>query len=106
MVVRTCNGRDKGPGGTRVFLTHTPVDKLLQPFDDDDKRSIIEHGYIKESKQQWGLKHPPQKTARVMQVHVIFSLLRFALARSRGCDQIHDDLMADKGLAFPVLRQV
>jgi hypothetical protein len=34
----------------------------------------------KESKQQWSLKHPPQRTARAVRVHVMFTLLLFALA--------------------------
>jgi hypothetical protein len=35
---------------------------------------------MKASKQQWSLKHPPQKTARAVRVHVLFTLLLFALA--------------------------
>ena len=35
---------------------------------------------LKEAKQQWDLKHPPQKTARAVRVHVVFTLLLFALA--------------------------
>jgi hypothetical protein len=56
------------------------VEQPLQPFDDDDERRLIEHCGIKESKQPWSLKHPPQKTARAVRVHVIFTLLMFALA--------------------------
>ena len=52
----------------------------LQPFDDDDDRSLIEHCCIKEAKQQWELGHPPQKRARAVRVHVVFTLLMFALA--------------------------
>jgi hypothetical protein len=33
----------------------------------------------KETKQQWRLTHPPQKTARAVHVHVLFTLLLFAL---------------------------
>ena len=80
VVVRKWHNRDDGPGGKTVFLTNAPVDKPLQPFDDYDDRSLIENCYIKESKQQWSLKHPPQKTARAMRVHVLFTLLMFALA--------------------------
>ena len=46
----------------------------------DDDRSLIENCCIKESKQPWSLKHPPQKTARAVRVHVLFTLLMFALA--------------------------
>jgi hypothetical protein len=80
VVVRKWNGRDYGPGGKTVFLTNAPVDKPWRPFDDDDDRSLIENCCIKESKQQWSLKQPPQKTARAVRVHVLFTLLLFALA--------------------------
>jgi Transposase DDE domain len=80
VVVRKWNNRDYGPGGKTVFLTNAPVDKPLQPFDDDADRSLIENCCIKESKQQWSLQHPPKKTARAVRVHVLFTLLMFALA--------------------------
>jgi hypothetical protein len=80
VVVRTWNGHEYGPGGKTVFLTKAPVDKPLQPFDDDDERSLIENCCIKEAKQQWDLGHPPQKTGRAVRVHVVFTLLMFALA--------------------------
>ncbi len=79
VVVRQWNGRDDGPRGKTVFLTNAPVGKPLQPFDDDDRR-LIENCCIKESKQPWSLKHPPQKTARAVRVHVVFTLRLFALA--------------------------
>jgi hypothetical protein len=80
VVVRQWNGRDYGPAGKTVFLTNAPVDKPLRPFDDDDDRSVIENCCIKEAKQQWELGHPPQKTDRAVRVHVLFTLLMFALA--------------------------
>lgn len=80
VVVRKWNGKDYGPGGKTVFLTNGSVDKPLQPFDDYDERSLIENCCIKETKQQWDLGHPPQKTARAVRVHVVFTLLMFALA--------------------------
>jgi len=55
------------------------VDKPLRPFDDDDGR-LIEHCCIKDSTQQWRLKHPSQKTARAVRMHVVFTLLLFAVA--------------------------
>jgi len=54
----------------------TPV----RPFDDDDDRSLIANGGIKAAKQPWALGHPPQKTDRAVRVHVLFTLLMFALA--------------------------
>jgi hypothetical protein len=47
---------------------------------EDDDRSLIETCCIKEAKQQWDLGHPPQKTGRAVRVHVMFTLLMFALA--------------------------
>jgi hypothetical protein len=63
-----------------VFLTNAGVNKPLPPCDDDDDRSLIEHCSITESTQQWSVKHPPQKTARAVRVHVMFTRLMFALA--------------------------
>src|SRR5919197_4824599 len=80
VVVRKWHGRDYGPGGKTVFLTNASVQQPLRPFDDYDDRSLIENCCIKESKQQWSLGHPPQKTARAVRVHVVFTLLMFALA--------------------------
>jgi Transposase DDE domain len=80
VVVRQWHGRDYGPGGKTVFLTNASVQQPLQPFDDYDDRSLIENCCIKEAKQQWDLGHPPQKTARAVQVHVLFTFLMFALA--------------------------
>jgi hypothetical protein len=80
VVVRKWHGRDYGPGGKTVFLTNASVEKPLQPFDDYDERSLIENCCIKEAKQQWDLGHPPQKTERAVRVHVMFTLLMFALA--------------------------
>ena len=80
VVVRKWRGKDYGPGGKTVFLTNASVAKPLQPFDDYDDRSLIENCCIKEAKQQWDLGHPPQKTDRAVRVHVMFTLLMFALA--------------------------
>jgi Transposase DDE domain len=80
VVIRQWNGKDYGPGGKTVFLTNAPVAKPLQVFDDYDDRSLIENCCIKEAKQQWDLGHPPQKTARAVRVHGLFTLLMFALA--------------------------
>jgi Transposase DDE domain len=80
VVVRQWQGKDYGPGGTTVFLTNAAVDQPLRPFDDYDDRSLIENCGIKTCKQQWDLGHPPQKTERAVRVHVVFTLLMFALA--------------------------
>ena len=80
VVVRQWPGRDYGPGGTTVFLTHASGQQPLPPFDDDDDRSLIEHCCRKEAKQPWDLGHPPQNTARAVQVHVLCTCLLCALA--------------------------
>jgi hypothetical protein len=80
VVIRQWNGHEYGPAGKTVFLTNAAVDQPLRPFDDYDDRSLIEHCCIKERKQQWSVKHPPQKTARAVRVHVWFTVLLFALA--------------------------
>jgi hypothetical protein len=80
VVVRKWHGRDYGPGGKTVFLTNASVQHPLKPFDEYEGRSLIENCCIKEAKQQWELGHPPQKTERAVRVHVLFTLLMFALA--------------------------
>jgi hypothetical protein len=78
VVVRQWQGKDYGPGGNTVLLTHAPVAKPLQPFDDDDDGSLIDNCGIKAAKQPWDLGHPPQKPERAVRVHVLFTLLLFA----------------------------
>jgi hypothetical protein len=56
-----------------VFLTNASVQRPLQPFDDDDAHSLIANCCIKAAKQPWDLGHPPQKTARAVRVHVMFT---------------------------------
>jgi hypothetical protein len=70
-----------------VFLTHAPVDRPWPSFEDDDRR-LIEHCDIKDSKPPWSVKPPPQKTARAVRVHVMVTLLLFALATAyrRPCE--------------------
>jgi hypothetical protein len=80
VVVRTWQGRDYGPGGKTVFLTNASVAKPLQPFADDDDRRLIENCCIKETKQQWDVGHPPQKSERAVRVHVMLTRLFFARA--------------------------
>jgi hypothetical protein len=89
VVVRKWQGKDYGPGGKTVFLTNVPVEQPLQPFDAYDDRSLIENCCIKEAKQQWDLGHPPQKTERAVRVHVMLTLLLFALvtAYRLQCEQ-------------------
>jgi hypothetical protein len=94
VVVRTWNGRAYGLAGKTVFLTHVSVEKPLQPFDDDDRR-LIENCCINESQQQWSVQHPPQKTARAVRVHVMFTLLMFALATAYRLPCEHEETGAE-----------
>ncbi len=80
VVVRKWQGKDYGLGGKTVFLTNARVEQPSQPFDDDAGRSLIESCCIKAARQQWDLSHPPQKTERAVRVHVLLTLLMFALA--------------------------
>ena len=92
MVVRTWNGREYGPGWKTVCLTNAAVDKPLRPFAAADDRRLMENCCIQESQQPWRLKHPPQKTARAVCVHVIFTLLMFALATAYRLPCEQDDM--------------
>jgi hypothetical protein len=56
------------------------VEQPWRPCDDNDDRSLIENCYIKATKQQWDWGHPPQKSERAVRVHMMFTLLLFALA--------------------------
>jgi hypothetical protein len=80
VVVRQWPGRDDGPGGHTVFLTHASVAKPLQPCADDDDRRLIEPGCITETQQPGDLGQPPQNSERAVRVHVMFTLRLFALA--------------------------
>jgi hypothetical protein len=70
-------GEGRWAGGTTVFLTKASVQQPVQPFDDDDDRSLSENCWIKEAKQPWDLQHPPQNTARAVRVHVTCTLRMF-----------------------------
>jgi hypothetical protein len=68
-------GRDDGPGGNTVFLTHASIEQPSPPLDDDDDRRRIEHGGLKAAKRPWDLGHLPQQNARAVWVHVVCTLL-------------------------------
>ncbi len=89
VVVRKWRGKEHGPGGTTVFLTHASVAKPRQPVDDDDARRLSETCCITEAKPQWDLGPPPPKTDRAVRVQVLCTMLRFALATAyrRECER-------------------
>jgi hypothetical protein len=62
-----------------VLLTNASVQQPLKPFDADDRR-LLENCCIKEAKQPWEWGPPPQKTARAVRVHGVFTVLMVALA--------------------------
>jgi hypothetical protein len=80
--------RDLTPATSRTPRCGSPC----TPFDDYDDYndcSLIENCCIKACKRQRELGHPPQKTDRAVRVHVVFTLLMFALvtAYRRQCEQ-------------------
>jgi hypothetical protein len=95
VVVRQWHGRDYGPGGNTVCLSHASVQQPLQPCADDDDRRLIEHGCIKEAKQPWDLKQPPQKTARAVRVQVTCTRLMCALATAYRLQREREALGAE-----------
>jgi hypothetical protein len=104
VVVRQWNNRDDGPGGQTVFLTKASVQHSVQPFDDNDDRRLMEHCCTKEAKQHWDVQHPPQNTARAVRVHVMFTLMMFALATvyRLPCEP---DATGDEPVGWPRLRR-
>jgi hypothetical protein len=56
------------------------VKKPVPPFADYDARRLLENCWIKEGTPQWRWTQPPQKPARAVRVHVLFTGPMFALA--------------------------
>jgi hypothetical protein len=61
--VRTWQGRDDGPGGRPVFLTHASV----PPCDDDEDRRRLEPCWLKATPQPWRLRQSPYNVGRSVQ---------------------------------------
>jgi hypothetical protein len=80
VVVRTWNGHEYGPGGKPVCLTQASGEHPLRPFHADEDRRLIANCWIKESTQPGSVTPPPQNTARAGRVHVLLTVLMFALA--------------------------
>jgi hypothetical protein len=95
VMFRRRHGRDYGPVSKTVFLTNASVQQPLQPFDGDDDRSLIKTCCIKESKQPWSVKYPPQKTARAVRVHVIFTPVMFVLATASRLQREQESFGSD-----------
>jgi len=55
------------------------VEQPVRPLGDDDDRRLIENCCIQATKQPWDWGHPPQQSARAVRVHVMCTLLCFAL---------------------------
>ena len=80
VVVRPWQGRDDGPGGQTVWLPQAAVPQPWPPCADDAARRRIEPYGITAAKPPWDLDHPPQKTARAVQVHGMCTCWMCALA--------------------------
>jgi hypothetical protein len=73
-------GRDDGPAGQTVCLTHASVPPPGPPCDEDDERRLIAHGGLTEATPPWELGPPPQQTDGAVRVQVLCTLRRCALA--------------------------
>jgi hypothetical protein len=98
VVVRQGQGRDDGPGGNTVFLTHAAVQQPVPPCAAAAERRRIDNCGIKAATQQWDRGHPPQKTDRAVRVPVVGPLLMGALATVDRRQGAH----ADRAGAEPV----
>jgi hypothetical protein len=88
----TWHGRDDGPGGNPVFLTHAAGEKPLQPCEASDDCRLIEPYWIKARQPPWRVKHPPQNTARAVRVPLMLTWLLGALAMAYRLPGEHADL--------------
>ena len=95
VVVRQWHGRDDGPGGKTVFLTHASVQQPLHPVDDADDRRLIENCRSTAANQPWHLGQPPQTTGRAVRVHVGCTCLMWALATASRLRCEHADVRAE-----------
>jgi len=80
VVVRPWPGRDDGPGGTPVCLTHAAVQQPWPPVEDEDDRRCIEPCGINAATPPWDLGHPPQHPGRAVHVHGLVTVWMCALA--------------------------
>jgi len=64
-----------------VLLTNGPVTNPLAVLDDYDERSKIENQGHRVLKQDWHLESPPQRTAKMTEIHVLFVVLAYGLTQ-------------------------
>jgi hypothetical protein len=79
VVVKKYENKETNEKCATVFLTNEDVSKPFVAYDKYDDRSIIENCLFKESKQAWNLKSYPSKTEKGVKVHIIMTMLVFAL---------------------------
>lgn len=91
VVVKKWRGKDFGEKGRTVYLTDLPVRNPFLAFDHYDERSRIENCLFKEGKGGWHLDHFPAKTRQAVSVHVLFTLIVFALTNAYRHWRIQQD---------------
>ena len=64
-----------------TLLTNGAVSRPLAAFDDYDERSRIENQGHRDLKQFWHLERPPQRNAKVAEIHAYFVLLAYGLTQ-------------------------
>jgi Transposase DDE domain len=64
---------------TMVILTNDVVNKPLKPYDQYDRRSDMENGLFRESKQAWFIQRAPKATARAFRSHAYLTIITMAL---------------------------
>lgn len=62
-----------------VILTNEAVNKPLRPYDQYDRRSDMENGLFRESKQAWFIQRPAKATARAFRAHAYLTIITMAL---------------------------
>ena len=64
-----------------TLLTNGPVNNPLAVLDDYDERSKIENQGHRVLKQDWHLESPPQRTAKMTEIHVLFVVVAHGLTQ-------------------------
>ena len=64
---------------TMVILTNEAVNKPLRPYDQYDRRSDMENGLFRESKQAWFIQRPAKATERAFRAHAYLTIITMAL---------------------------
>jgi hypothetical protein len=82
---------ERGKPADMVILTNRPVSDPLAVFDRYDARSLIENEGNRSLKQDWHLTRPPQRSAAGAEIHALFTVLAFGLAKAHRLCLEHDE---------------